>query len=91
MPALPDAGVPASTPPVVSVTPPGSALAVVNVGGGAPVAVTVNVPAAATVKVVVAALVKTGEVKMFSVNVGNGAFEFPDVPHVGSQIGRAHV
>lgn len=53
-------GVPASTPPEVSVTPPGSALAVVKVGGGEPVAVTLNVPATPKVNVVAFALVNAG-------------------------------
>ena len=53
-------GVPASTPAEVNVTPPGNALAVVKVGGGEPVAVTVNVPAAPKVNVAAAALVNAG-------------------------------
>ena len=53
-------GVPANTPALVKVTPPGNALVVVKVGGGEPVAVTLNVPAAPTVKAVAAALVNAG-------------------------------
>lgn len=53
-------GVPASTPAEVKVTPPGNALAVVKVGGGEPVAVTVNEPAAPTVNVAALPLVNAG-------------------------------
>jgi len=54
------AGVPLSTPPVVSVTPLGRVLVVLKVGAGVPVAVTLNVPAVPTVKVVAAALLMAG-------------------------------
>ena len=85
MPADPDAGVPASTPAVVRVTPAGNAPVAANVGAGVPVAVTLNVPAVATVKVVVAALVKdTAPVARFSVNEGSAAPEFAELPQLAT-------
>ena len=51
----------------LKVTPVGSAPDSVIVGGGKPVAVTVNAPAWPTVKVVVAALVIAGDCRTVSV------------------------
>lgn len=87
MPALPDCGVPASTPEEANDTPAGKAPAAENVGEGVPVAVTLNAPAVATVKLVIAALVKAGVLTRFSVSDGSAAPELPAVPQVGSGVG----
>jgi hypothetical protein len=61
VPAVVVPGVPLSTPvEALNVTPLGKVPASLSVGGGKPVAVTVNVPASPTVKLVVLALVIAG-------------------------------
>ena len=84
VPADPDCGVPASTPAVVNDNPAGKAPTAVNVNGGVPDAVTLNMPAVATVKMVVAALVITGGFTRFNVREGSAAPELPAPPQVGS-------
>ena len=68
-PAVPAAGVPLNTPPVVNVTPDGNDPVSLKVGVGDPFAVTVNVPAPPTVKAVLLALVIAGAWLTVSVNV----------------------
>jgi hypothetical protein len=60
VPLAPAAGVPLSTPPVVNVTPAGSAPVSLNVGAGDPVAVAVNVPRLPTTKFALFELVNCG-------------------------------
>ena len=83
VPAVPDCGVPESRPAEVRDTPVGKAPVAVNVRGGVPVAVTLNVPAVATVKVVVAALVMVGVFTRFNVREGRAACELVALPQAG--------
>lgn len=60
-PPVPAAGIPASTPAALKVTPFGSAPVSEKVGGGKPVAVTLNEPVDPTLKVALFALVILGD------------------------------
>ena len=72
---------PASAPPADNDTPAGNAPTVVNVSGGAPVAVTLNALKVPTVKVVVAALVIMGEFDWLSVSDGRAALDEAELAH----------
>lgn len=84
VPAVPEPGVPESTPPVLNATPLGIAPFAVNVEADEPEAVTLKLPAVPTVKVVVAALVIAGPTDRVSDRDGRAAFEFVELPQLAT-------